>query len=394
MFSIGTQKRTSRLFPFGLSAQRTAGGRPKPMFRPQVEMLECRSLPSTASLSLSAPLIGTLVEASSQPASTSVSVVVETTQISISLASPSPAEASAPAADNHAADNHAADRPLQAMTFAETSFAVEVVFQQTLVVLPAEDLSVQSPIDQLAQSPVSAPIGESTGQTAVASMSMSLTEAVVPVSTTGPQGTGTLSASTLGGVSASSTATAAVSAQPRGAVSTLTPSLLSLSELPLVNTTPPTIVVPNYFQTSPAIPAPNAIGTQFGSDLGTRVQLMATRDFAGAVVPAGDVVHDDNREERGPAMPPMVNPPEPENTDPPSADDASLIDDDNAATSTTAVEEGDPETPLVVLGNEGVARVPELAAAVAVFTAGLGLFPVTLPTQLDTESLRRRRRTV
>ena len=71
--------------------------------------------------------------------------------------------------------------------------------------------------------------------------------------------------------------------------------------------------------------------------------------------------------------------------------DTNPVGDDSASPPTATVDQTEPETPLVVLGNEGVARVPELAAAVAVFTAGLGLFPVTLPTELDTATPRRRR---
>jgi hypothetical protein len=88
-------------------------------------------------------------------------------------------------------------------------------------------------------------------------------------------------------------------------------------------------------------------------------------------------------------MPPLVNPPEQENVEPPAANASSEnpVDDDSAS---ATVEQTNVETPLVV---ERVARVPQLSAAVAVFTAGFGLLPDTRPTELRSRTRRRRRST-
>jgi hypothetical protein len=260
---------------------------------------------------------------------------------------------------------------------------VEVVFQQTLVIVPSADLLIQTSV-------ASAPVSESIGQAAVGSVP--LMDSVVTEIATVPQSTGTLSASANGGASAAFASTAVASAQFRGAIAPLTTVFLGLGGLPPVSMTMPTIIVPNYIQTSHPVPVAAAVGTLSAPDLGVQAQQWSNQGAAGPILlPASDA-RPENRNEPGMAIPAGTNVPAPENAEPQEANDegANLGDDSDSSRTDTADQAG-PETPLVILGNEGVARVPELAAAVAVFTAGMGLFPVTLPTDLNSRTPRRRR---
>jgi hypothetical protein len=378
MFFIGSQKRTSRLFPFGRSKRRAADGRPKQIFRPQVEMLEGRALPSTTTVSLGAPVLGAIVaDAASQPAPT-VSVVLEATQVNVLLASPSQA-----ARNDAAEDNHPAASALQDTKVPETSFIVEFVFRPTVVVLPVRELTSQSPSVQVTT--VSQPLVIAPTVVTV----VTVTEPVITDTTEASHGTSASPVSTIIGPAAAApvTSVAIVSAPTRVVVVTLVaPASLGFGDLPLVNTA--TAVAPGNFQTT-TTPAPSAAATLAGSVSGVRVEIAST-NAAGPTLPADDNWWDD---EPGPAMPPLVNPPEPETGEmsTASASGESQVLDDASSSPVATEEPADPDTPLVELGDEGVARVPELAAAVAVFTAGLGLFPVRLPTELEARTPRRRR---